>query len=164
MYFLIVLILWMEIHALYTDAGKGWRQKEKEGSKEWGGSIASLTQWTWVWAISRRYRRTGKPAMLQSMGPQRDMTRFSDWTTILLMAPHYPKEGPHSSLAWFKRKMKPLPSVRLEVRREWESHAKTDAIKKMSGKSYLIHTVFFKSRIYDLFVLCQHEWSNDYIK
>ena len=37
MYFIILLILWMENHALYTDAGKGWRQKEKGGSKEWDG-------------------------------------------------------------------------------------------------------------------------------
>ena len=35
------------------------------------GWMASLTQWTWVWASSRRWRRTGKPGMLQSMGLQR---------------------------------------------------------------------------------------------
>ena len=29
---------------------------------------ASLTQWTWVWASSRRRWRTGKPGVLQSMG------------------------------------------------------------------------------------------------
>ena len=31
------------------------------------GWMASLTQWTWVWANSRRQWRTGKPGMLQSM-------------------------------------------------------------------------------------------------
>ena len=30
-----------------------------------------LTQWTWVWANSRRRWRTGKPGMLQSKGLQR---------------------------------------------------------------------------------------------
>ena len=37
----------------------------------WGGWIASTTQWTWVWASSGRWWRTGKPGMLQSMGSQR---------------------------------------------------------------------------------------------
>ena len=35
------------------------------------GWIASLTQWTWVWADSRKWWRTGKPGVLQSMGSQR---------------------------------------------------------------------------------------------
>ena len=30
--------------------------------------MASQTQWTWVWASSRRWWRTGKPGELQSMG------------------------------------------------------------------------------------------------
>ena len=34
--------------------------------------MASPTQWTWVWANSRRWWRTGKPGVLQSMGSQRD--------------------------------------------------------------------------------------------
>ena len=33
--------------------------------------MASLTQWTWVWANSERWWRTGKPGVLQSMGSQR---------------------------------------------------------------------------------------------
>ena len=37
----------------------------------WDGWMVSLTQWTWVWANSRRWWRTGKPGMLQSMGLQR---------------------------------------------------------------------------------------------
>ena len=36
----------------------------------WDGWMASLTQWIWVWASSRRWWRTGKPGMLQSMGSQ----------------------------------------------------------------------------------------------
>ena len=35
------------------------------------GWRASLTQWTWVWANSRRWRRTKKPGMLQYMESQR---------------------------------------------------------------------------------------------
>ena len=33
--------------------------------------MASLTQWTWVWANLGRWWRTGKPGVLQSMGSQR---------------------------------------------------------------------------------------------
>ena len=33
--------------------------------------IWQMTQWTWVWANSGRWRRTDKPGMLQSMGSQR---------------------------------------------------------------------------------------------
>ena len=40
------------------------------GSKGWDGWMASLFQWTWVWANSRRQWRTGKPGMLQSIGFQ----------------------------------------------------------------------------------------------
>ena len=36
--------------------------------REWDGWMASLTQWTWVWANSKRQWKTGKPAVLQSMG------------------------------------------------------------------------------------------------
>ena len=42
--------------------------------------MASPTQWTWVWANSRRYWRTGKPGMLQFMGPKR-WTQCSNWIT-----------------------------------------------------------------------------------
>ena len=38
------------------------------GSRGWDGWMASLTQWTWVWANSRRQWRTGKPGMVQAMG------------------------------------------------------------------------------------------------
>ena len=33
--------------------------------------MASLTQWTWVWASSRSWWWTGKPGMLQSTGSQK---------------------------------------------------------------------------------------------
>ena len=37
----------------------------------WDGWMASQTQWTWVWASSRSWWWTGKPAVLQSMASQR---------------------------------------------------------------------------------------------
>ena len=39
--------------------------------------MASPTQWTWVWANSERWWRTGKPGVLQSMGSQ----RLGHWAT-----------------------------------------------------------------------------------
>ena len=44
---------------------------EEEGDRGWDGGMASLTPWTWVWANSRRWWRTGKPGVLQSMELQR---------------------------------------------------------------------------------------------
>ena len=48
------------------------------GDRGWDGWMASLTEWTWIWANSRRWWRTGKPGMLQSMGSQRVRR---DWVT-----------------------------------------------------------------------------------
>ena len=49
-------------------------------NRGWDGWMASLTQWTWVWASSRRRWRTRKPGVLQSMGSQRV---GHDWATEL---------------------------------------------------------------------------------
>ena len=48
------------------------------GGRGWDGWMASLITWTWAWAISRRWWRTGKPGVLQSMGWQRT---GHDWGT-----------------------------------------------------------------------------------
>ena len=53
------------------DAGKDWRRRRSRGHRGWDGWIASSSQWTWVWESSRRWWRTGKPGVLQSMGSQR---------------------------------------------------------------------------------------------
>ena len=54
-----------------SDAGKNWRQEEKGDDRGWDGWMASLIQWTEIWASSRRWWRTGKAGVLQSMGSQR---------------------------------------------------------------------------------------------
>ena len=46
------------------------RARGEGGNTWWDGWMASLTQWTWVWADSGRQWRTGKPGVLQSMGSQ----------------------------------------------------------------------------------------------
>ena len=48
----------------------------------WDGWMASLTQWTWVWASSGRWWGIGKTGVLQSMGLQ-SRTRLNDWTTLI---------------------------------------------------------------------------------
>ena len=45
------------------------------------GWMASLTQWTWVWAGSGRWWWTGKPGVLQSMAWQ-SRTRLTGWTSL----------------------------------------------------------------------------------
>ena len=54
------------------DAGQDWRKAGgEEDDRGWDGWMASLTQWTWVWASSGSWWWTGKPDLLQSMGSQR---------------------------------------------------------------------------------------------
>jgi len=51
-----------------------WERLKVRGEGDdrgWDGWMASTTQWTWVWANSGRWWRTGKPSVLQSMGSQR---------------------------------------------------------------------------------------------
>ena len=48
-----------------------WRAGGKGGIRGWDGWMASLAQWTWVWANSRRQWRTGKLGVLLSMVSQR---------------------------------------------------------------------------------------------
>ena len=52
--------------------------RKKGDDRGWDDWMASLTQWTWVWANSRRWWRTGTPGVLQSMGSQR---LSHDWAT-----------------------------------------------------------------------------------
>ena len=47
---------------------KAWGKGDDKG---WDGWMASLTRWTWVWANSRKWWRTEKPGLPQSMGLQR---------------------------------------------------------------------------------------------
>ena len=59
------------------DARKDWRQRRGD-DRGWDGWMASPTQWTWVWANSRRWWWTGKPGVLQSMGVTKSQTRLSN--------------------------------------------------------------------------------------
>ena len=56
-----------------TDWKRLWYWKRlrtggEEGDRGWNGWMASPTQWTCIWTNSRRWWRTRKPGVLQSMG------------------------------------------------------------------------------------------------
>ena len=60
------------------------RAGEEGSNRGWDGWMASPTQWTWVWANSGRWWRTGKPGVLQFMGLQRvrhDWANELNWCT-----------------------------------------------------------------------------------
>ena len=50
-------------------------------NRGWGGWMASLTQWTWVWVISGSWWWTGRPGVLKSIGLQ-SQTYLSNWTEL----------------------------------------------------------------------------------
>ena len=58
---------------------KAGREGDNRG---WDGCMASLTRWTWVWASSVSWWRTGRPGMLQSVGVTKSRTQVSDWTEL----------------------------------------------------------------------------------
>ena len=65
------LTIWCKKPTLWKRHWCWEKLKPEEGNNRGqDGWIASLTQWTWVWTRSGRYWRTGKPAVLQSMGSQ----------------------------------------------------------------------------------------------
>ena len=50
---------------------EGLKAGGEEVNREWDCWMASLPQRTWIWAGSGRWRRTGNPDQLQSMGSQK---------------------------------------------------------------------------------------------
>ena len=69
----------------------------------WDGWMASPTRWTWVWANSGSWRWTGRPGMLQSMGPQ-SRTWLTDWIELnWKIFTSCPKLNLKSTELWFIR-------------------------------------------------------------
>ena len=71
-----------DVKSLLIKKKPWWWERLKAGGEAddrgQDGWMASSIQWTWVWAYSRRYWRTGKPGMLQSMESK---TAGHDWVT-----------------------------------------------------------------------------------
>ena len=56
------------------------------GDRGWDDCMASPTRWTWIWVNSGSWWWTGRPGVLQSMGPQRvghDWAELKHISTIL---------------------------------------------------------------------------------
>ena len=96
-------------------AGKG-------GDKGRDGWMASLTQWTWVWANSGREWRTGKPGVLHSMGHKElDMTEWLNNNNMHFGASQNGKESacqcrrceldPRVWKIPWRRKWQPIPVI-----------------------------------------------------
>ena len=85
------------------DAGKDWGQKEKGATEDEMVGWQSPTQWTWVWANSGRWWRTGKPGILQSMGSQSWIQLFN-WTTIMSYSLSHPQYPTVSDCYWMLNK------------------------------------------------------------
>ena len=63
------------------DARKDWEQ-EKKGVTGWDGWMASLTQWTWIWASSgRQWRTEALCAVVDKVA--KSGTWLSNWTTTI---------------------------------------------------------------------------------
>ena len=60
---------------------EGLKAGEEGDDRGWDGWMASMTQWTWVWASSGSWWWKGKPGVWQSKGLQ-SQTRLSDWTEV----------------------------------------------------------------------------------
>ena len=78
-------ILWppdVKNQLISNDPDAGWERLRAGGVDNRGqdGWMASLIQWIWIWANFRRWWRTGKSDLLQSMGSHRVR---HDWTTEL---------------------------------------------------------------------------------
>ena len=108
--------------------------------------MASPTQCTWVWASSRRWERTGKPGVLQSIGSQRVRR---DWTTHrgAWQSPTQPARKNHGSfyrLGWRRSsgKQKLAGELRAQTGKE-DSHLLQPAWPRAAIYIYLYIFFFF---------------------
>ena len=85
-------VLW-PLHAKSWLIGKDWCWEglgagEEGDDRGWGGWMASLTWWTWVWVNSGSWWWTGRPGGGAIHGVTKSRTRLSDWTELSWTGPH----------------------------------------------------------------------------
>ena len=74
MYYILfggIYVLYIIIHWKRPWCWERLRAGGEEDDRGWDGWRASLTQWVWVWANSRRWWRIRRPSMLPSTGSQK---------------------------------------------------------------------------------------------
>ena len=74
------------------------RAEGKRGNRWWDGWMAPPTQWTWIWANSRRWRGTEKPGVPQSMGLQRVRRYLTTEQQVFMIRSKSFPSFPHSLL------------------------------------------------------------------
>ena len=94
------------------------------------GWLASPTQWTWVWANSGRWWRTGKPSVLQSMGWQRVR---HNWVTV--------QQQQNANLEIFEGIC--LPEMQKWIKCPWIYSMLLKMIKESVHQNFWIPSVFF---------------------
>ena len=91
--------------------------RRRGDDREWDCWMASLTRWTWVWANSGRWWRTGKPGVLQSMGTQRV---GRDWVTEQQQGSDNIFIGPDTYyISKLPASSKPIKQKLLELQGKW---------------------------------------------
>ena len=124
--------------SIWNHAPPPSREGDNRGRDGW---MASLTQWTWVWANSGRWWRTGKPDVLQSMESQRvgynwaTSLSFSNWTTTS-------REG------WLlEGKFPLLPFLFLQSSEHWPGHCATETPRVIGQALEIINTLTSQSHV-----------------
>ena len=75
-----LILLWSSVKRQHRIRWEPGATVKRKVGIWWDGRMASPTQWMWVWANSKRWWRTGKPGVLQSVVSQ-SQTPLSNWTT-----------------------------------------------------------------------------------
>ena len=80
----------------------GKTEGRRRGRQRMRGWMASSTQWTWLWASSRSWWRTGKPGVLQSMGSPRPRVGhdWADWIAHFKYMPISISASPQQTLIY----------------------------------------------------------------
>ena len=75
-----IIVIWCE-QMIHWKSPWCWERLKAggEGVRGWDGWTASLLQWTWVWANSRRWWGTGRPWHAFINGITKSPTRLGNW-------------------------------------------------------------------------------------
>ena len=149
-----------EASILWLPDAKSWllgKDQVGEGDDiEWDGWTASPIQWTWVWANSGRWWRTGKPGMLQSMGVAKSWTRLSKWTrylknvcTYLISFTFFLKEQVYAVVPFWKESHEST-----DVGDFWEWGLQTEEEREIDILFWIFYHIACISLTNNLFKIC----------